>query len=125
MTRKDLKLILALAPRRHPHLEEEIFSRSQLAFFYLNTLCDASQYVSCYTTLGWMIYEYASRIIQGRWLAAEHIILKDVRVAFWYAKYIIQGRWPEAEKTIRKSSWWIPYIEFCKSLDIDIINGEQ
>lgn len=50
------------------------------------------------------IYRYALNVIRGRWHEAEPIIMKDPEAAFLYAVDVIEGRWPEAEKYIMKAS---------------------
>ena len=45
-------------------------------------------------------YEYAYRIIKGRWPEAEPSIARNPKIAVDYAINIIKGRWPEAESAI-------------------------
>lgn len=49
-------------------------------------------------------YNYAYRIIRGRWKEGESIIMKNPRYAYFYAYHIMGCRWPEAEKYIMKDS---------------------
>lgn len=45
-------------------------------------------------------YEYAYRIIKGRWPEAEPSIARNPKIAVEYAINIIKDRWPEAESAI-------------------------
>ena len=49
------------------------------------------------------VYYYARDVIEGRWLEAEPIIMKDKHYAWAYAYNVIQGRWPEVEPYIMKN----------------------
>ena len=53
--------------------------------------------------LAWI---YVSRIIRGRWIEGEAVIMKDPINAYCYAFTIIQGRWLEAEPYIMKDPWY-------------------
>lgn len=56
-------------------------------------------------------YNYALKIIKGRWPEAEPIILSkgSPRTLFFYAKNLIKSRWPEAEPKILKSDYIFEY----------------
>ena len=43
---------------------------------------------------------YAEKLFDGRWKAAEATILTEPYAALNYARYVIKGPWPEAEKVI-------------------------
>ena len=127
----DIKLMITLAGKqRLPHLEADIFADSEVACFYLRTLCkDEEWHFSTRETpyeLARNTYFCAKHIINGRWLEAERIIAShgrwaclyannivngrfylaeqliasNPRDALWYAKYIIGGRWPNGEAAI-------------------------
>ncbi len=60
-----------------------------------------------------LAYDYALRIIRGRWPEAEPYIMRDPVAAFYYAQDIIKGRWPEAEPIIMKDPQWsASYIRY-------------
>lgn len=61
-------------------------------------------------------YNYAKSILQGRWIEAEPMILKEgsSKVLFFYAKHVIRDRWPEAESKIIECSKYI--MEYTKDL---------
>jgi len=51
---------------------------------------------------------YATKVLKGRWIEAESIIIKDAYFAYWYTRDILKGRWIEAEPIIAKD-------KFCKT----------
>lgn len=50
--------------------------------------------------LGFWLYWYASKVVRGRWEAAEPELLKMPGWAYWYARDALRARWPEAEPII-------------------------
>lgn len=64
-------------------------------------------------------YNYAKTIINGRWPAAEPIILEQgsAKILFYYARHVMNSRWKEAEEKILKDSKYI--LEYTK----DVIGG--
>jgi uncharacterized protein YeaC (DUF1315 family) len=53
-----------------------------------------------------IFYNYANRVIQGRWPEGEAAISQDPEWAFKYASRVIRGRWPEAEPFIAQNPKW-------------------
>jgi hypothetical protein len=49
---------------------------------------------------------YATKVLKGRWIEAESIIIKDAYFAYWYTRDILKGRWIEAEPIIAKDKFW-------------------
>jgi hypothetical protein len=102
----ELKVLLALNGRqRIPYAEEEIFSNRSLYSEYLKELCKDFECYNLFVNgtdadLAGLADYYADEIIDGRWLAAEHIIATNGTWAVSYATNIIQGRFPEAESVI-------------------------
>jgi hypothetical protein len=47
-------------------------------------------------------YEYATKVVKGRFHLGEKIISTNSGFAWAYAKSVIKGRWVEAEATIAK-----------------------
>jgi hypothetical protein len=56
---------------------------------------------------------YARYIIKDRFPEGEPIIASDTCFAFWYAYKIIKGRWLEAEVVIMFSNHLVEYVELC------------
>ena len=50
-------------------------------------------------------YAYALKVIKGRWKEAEPIIMNDPLAAYRYAFKVIKGRWKKAEPIIMKDSY--------------------
>ena len=48
-----------------------------------------------------LAYEYAVRVVRGRWYQAELTIMTDPFTAYEYARNVINGRWHEAEPYIK------------------------
>jgi hypothetical protein len=47
---------------------------------------------------------YINRVIKGRWLEAEPLIVKDTNAMLRYAEKYVRGPWPEVEQTILRSN---------------------
>ena len=66
-------------------------------------------------------YNYAFKIIKGRWEPGEKAILTSPFYAMKYALFIMKGEWPEAEPIIRKNDrYWDMYSNEDKNIDIAI-----
>lgn len=58
-------------------------------------------------------YQYAIRVLKGRWEEAEPYIMKSPITAFRYAKFVMRERWPEAEPIIKTyDDAWMHYRQF-------------
>jgi hypothetical protein len=58
--------------------------------------------------------------IRGSYEPSEKVISNDPEYSYRYATEVIRGRWPKGEPTIMKNYYKYQYINFLKSLGIDM-----
>lgn len=74
LRKKELRIIIALhGNKRIPHLEEELFSRFDIALDYMRALHTYKTYHS----LQDIIFLYAKDVLKERWPVAEQMLFTD------------------------------------------------
>lgn len=70
------------------------------------------------------IAEYCNKVVRGRWLGVEPLILQDSTKSFKYASDVVKGRWLELEARIQANPAMYDMLDVCDYIE-DAMYGER